>query len=49
MIAAGAQWLGIMITIVVALVLGLLSGKIISFFGKRKEAYADVAEFVDAE
>ena len=46
---AGAQMTGIGITIVLAIGLGLLSGKIISLFGRRKEAYADIEEFADVE
>jgi ammonium transporter Rh len=45
----GSQMLGIAITIVLSIVSGLLTGKIISLFGRRKEAYVDAEEFVDAE
>jgi ammonium transporter Rh len=44
-----AQLKGIVITVVVAVVAGLLSGKLISLFGKNKEIYDDCAEFQDAE
>ncbi len=46
---AGTQLLGIAITLVIAIVTGLLSGKIVSLFGHRKEAYVDSEEFEDAE
>ncbi|MFH1004280.1 MAG: ammonium transporter [Bacteroidota bacterium] len=45
----GTQLKGIIITIVIAIVAGLLCGKIISLFGKTKEIYNDCAEFNDAE
>ena len=45
----GAQLKGIVVTVVIAIVAGLLSGKIISLFGKIKEIYDDSAEFKDAE
>jgi ammonium transporter Rh len=44
-----AQLKGIVITVVIAIVAGLLSGKVISLFGKTKELYDDCAEFNDAE
>lgn len=44
-----AQLKGIVITVVIAVVAGLLSGKIISLFGKNKKIYDDCAEFQDAE
>jgi len=44
-----AQLKGIAITLIVAVVAGLLSGKIISLFGKSPEAYNDHAEFLDAD
>jgi len=43
-----AQLKGILITIVIAIIAGLLSGKVISLFGKTKEIYNDVAEFNEA-
>ncbi|MEA3445285.1 MAG: hypothetical protein U9R19_11245 [Bacteroidota bacterium] len=46
---AGSQLFGIVITIVMAIVTGLLSGKIISLFGHRAEPYVDSEEFEDAE
>ena len=48
-LSAGAQLKGIAITLLVAVVAGLLSGKIISLFGKTSEAYNDHAEFLDAD
>lgn len=44
-----AQLKGIAITIVLAIVAGLITGKVISLFGKPKEIYNDFAEFHDAE
>jgi ammonium transporter Rh len=43
----GAQLKGILITVIIAIVSGLLSGKIISLFGKSKEIYNDELEFED--
>ncbi|MCX6247618.1 MAG: ammonium transporter [Bacteroidetes bacterium] len=48
-LSAVAQLTGIAITIVLAIGAGLISGKVISLFGQRKEVYSDVEEFVDAE
>jgi ammonium transporter Rh len=44
-----AQLKGIAVTIVLAVVAGLITGKLISLFGKPKEIYNDFAEFHDAE
>jgi ammonium transporter Rh len=44
-----AQLKGIVITVVIAIVAGLLSGKVISLSGKAKEIYDDSAEFNEAE
>jgi len=44
-----AQLKGIGITIVIAIVGGLLTGKIISLFKKTQEIYSDSAELHDAE
>lgn len=44
---ASAQLKAIAITIVIAVVAGLFSGKIISLFGKPKEIYNDEVEFED--
>ncbi len=44
-----AQLKGILVTVVLAIVAGLLSGKIISLFGKHEEIYNDAAEFEDVE
>jgi ammonium transporter Rh len=41
----GAQLTGIMVTVAIALIAGLVSGKIISFAEKRSEAYCDAEEF----
>jgi ammonium transporter Rh len=45
----GAQLKGIVITVILAIIGGLLSGKIISLFGKPKEIYNDATEFEDAD
>jgi ammonium transporter Rh len=46
---AGAQSLGIGITILLAALSGLFSGKIISLFGRPEAIYEDENEFEDAE
>lgn len=48
-IARGAQIKGIIISAIIALVAGFISGKIISFTGKRVEIYVDTEEFLFAE
>ena len=48
-IDASAQLKAIAITLIVAIVGGLISGKIISLFGKPEEIYDDANEFEDAE
>lgn len=45
----GAQLKGILITVIIAVIAGLLSGKIISLFGKSEEIYDDALEFEDAD
>lgn len=47
-INSGAQLTGIVVTVLLAAITGLISGKIISLFGRRTEAYVDAEEF-DAE
>jgi ammonium transporter Rh len=42
------QLTGIIIAVAIALAAGLISGLILSLFGRRKEAYADADEFIDA-
>jgi len=44
-----AQLKGIAITVVLAIVAGFITGKVVSLFGKPKEIYDDFAEFHDAE
>ena len=46
---AGSQLKGIASTIVIAIIAGLISGKIISFFGKPETLYDDALEFEDVE
>ena len=48
-IDASAQIKGILVTIALATVSGLLSGKIISLFGKTKEIYNDAVAFEDVD
>lgn len=43
------QLLGIAITIVLAFIAGFITGKILPLFGRKKEAYEDAEEFLDAE
>ena len=40
---------GIAITIIVALIAGYITGKILSAFGRKAIAYADSDEFAEAE
>ncbi len=46
---AGSQLSGIGITIIIAAVSGIIVGKIVSLFGRRKIPYVDAEEFEDAE
>jgi len=46
---AGSQLKGIAITILIAIVAGMLSGKIVSLFGKPDKIYDDENEFEDVE
>lgn len=46
---AQSQLIGILITIAGAIIYGLITGKIISFFGRREEAYVDSEEFENAD
>lgn len=46
---AGSQLSGIGITIIIASVSGIIVGKIVSLFGRRKIPYVDAEEFEDAE
>jgi len=48
-LSATAELTGIAITIILALGLGLVSGKVISLFGHPQEAYSDAEEFADVE
>ena len=43
----GAQWSGIGITVGVALVAGLVAGKVLSLTGQRELSYQDSEEFPD--
>jgi len=43
------QLKGIAITVAIALVAGYITGKILSIFGRKNEAYVDADEFADAE
>jgi len=44
-----SQISGILITVVLALILGFGTGKVLSIFGRKKHAYIDSEEFVDAD
>jgi ammonium transporter Rh len=44
-----AQLKGIAITVSIAIIAGLLVGKVISLFGRPSEVYEDFPEFIDAE
>jgi ammonium transporter Rh len=44
-----SQLLGIGITVAVAFIAGIITGKILPIFGRKKEAYEDAEEFLDAE
>jgi ammonium transporter Rh len=44
-----SQLLGIVITVVIAFIAGLITGKILPLLGRKKEAYEDADEFLDAE
>ena len=48
-IDAGAQLKGILFTVVLAIVSGLFSGKVISLLGKPKEIYTDATEFENVD
>ncbi len=48
-INVGAQLKGILITVVIAVISGLLTGKIVSLFGKSEIIYDDATEFEDAD
>ena len=45
----GSQLLGILITIVLALLTGFITGKALPLLGRKLEAYEDAEEFLDAE
>jgi ammonium transporter Rh len=48
-IDTGSQLIGIVVAVVFAIITGLISGKIIAAFGKRKMPYEDAEEFLDVE
>lgn len=48
-IDTASQLSGMFITVVISLVVGFVTGKILSLFGRKEIAYEDVEEFVDAE
>ena len=47
-ISKGAQFKGILVTIALAILSGLIVGKILTLFGRRKVPYIDSEEFEDA-
>ncbi len=48
-VSTGVQMTGIGITIAVAVITGLITGLVVSFFGRREVAYEDSEEFLDTE
>jgi ammonium transporter Rh len=48
-LSAASQLKGIAVTIVIAIITGLISGKIVSLFGKPDKIYDDANEFEDVE
>ncbi len=44
-----AQLKGILVTVAISVIGGLVVGKVVSFFGKTKEVYNDAAEFQNAD
>lgn len=46
---AASQLSAIFFTVIFALILGFVTGKILSIFGRKKHAYVDAEEFVDAD
>ncbi|MEI6765063.1 MAG: ammonium transporter [Bacteroidota bacterium] len=46
---AGNQLGGILITVLISIICGVITGKLISFMGKRKEVYVDAEEFVEGD
>jgi len=46
-IAMGPQLIGIGVTIAIALIAGLVAGKVLAIFGRRTEPYVDAEEFAD--
>jgi ammonium transporter Rh len=46
---AGNQLGGILITVLISIICGVITGKIISLMGKRKEVYVDAEEFVEGD
>jgi ammonium transporter Rh len=48
-IDTASQISGMLITVVIALFIGFLTGKVLSVFGRKENAYEDTEEFVDAE
>lgn len=48
-IDTASQLSGMFITVVIALIIGFITGKVISMFGRKQKTYEDHEEFVDAE
>jgi ammonium transporter Rh len=48
-IDTSSQISGIFLTVVSAIVFGFATGKVLAFFGRKKEVYEDAEEFLDAE
>jgi ammonium transporter Rh len=45
----GNQMFGILITVILSIMSGIITGKVTSLFGRRTEPYIDSEEFIDAE
>jgi ammonium transporter Rh len=43
------QLMGIVITVAIAFITGMITGKILPLLGRKLEAYDDAEEFLDAE
>jgi ammonium transporter Rh len=48
-LSMGSQLMGILATILIAFITGLITGKVLPLLGRKLEAYEDSEEFLDAE
>jgi K+-transporting ATPase A subunit len=44
-----SQLMGILITLVLAFITGMITGKVLPLLGRKLEAYDDADEFLDAD